>query len=67
MTPQTASQNPLTIKAYLSGEQDGDLRHEYVGGKIYAMTGGLASLHEYLLVDAVYEDLEDVQIHPSAP
>ena len=55
MTPQTASQNPLTIKAYLSGEQDGDLRHEYVGGEVYAMTG--ASDRHGLIVGAFFAAL----------
>ncbi len=29
----------LTVEDYLSGEADGELRHEYIGGQVYAMTG----------------------------
>ena len=31
--------NPLTAEEYLKFEQDGDIRHEYVAGQIYAMAG----------------------------
>ncbi len=55
MTPQTASQNPLTKEEYLSGEQDGELRHEYVGGEAYAMTG--ASRRHGLIVGALFAAL----------
>lgn len=30
---------PLPIDAYLTGEENSELRHEYIGGQIYAMTG----------------------------
>ncbi len=59
MTPQTASQSPLTIEEYLTGEQDGELRHEYIGGKVYAMTG--ASRRHGLIVGAFFAAL-----HPAA-
>ncbi|MEA3641940.1 MAG: Uma2 family endonuclease [Lamprobacter sp.] len=29
----------LSVEAYLAGEQDGELRHEYIDGQLYAMTG----------------------------
>jgi len=51
MTPQAASQHPLTVEEYLAGEQDGELRHEYVGGDVYAMTG--ASDRHGLIVNAL--------------
>ena len=31
--------NFLTVEEYLKFEQDGEIRHEYVAGQIYAMTG----------------------------
>ena len=31
--------NLLTVKEYLEFEQDGEIRHEYVAGQVYAMTG----------------------------
>ena len=36
----TDSRHPITVEAYLAGEQDGQVRHELVGGRVYAMTGG---------------------------
>ncbi len=30
---------PLTVEDYLAGEDASDIRHEYIGGRIYAMTG----------------------------
>jgi len=35
---ETASS--ISVTDYLKGEQDGRLRHEYVAGRVYAMTGG---------------------------
>ncbi len=30
---------PLSIEEYLAGERDVEIRHEYVGGQVYAMVG----------------------------
>ena len=30
----------VTVEDYLLGEQDGQVRHEYVAGQVFAMTGG---------------------------
>ena len=30
----------ISVEDYLRGEQDGQVRHEYVAGAVYAMTGG---------------------------
>jgi Uma2 family endonuclease len=30
----------LSVQEYLESEQDGQVRHEYVAGQVYAMTGG---------------------------
>jgi len=36
---QAAFPPALTVEDYLAGEDGGDLRHEYIGGQVYAMTG----------------------------
>ncbi len=59
MAPQTASQSPLTVEEYLASEQDGELRHEYVSGEVYAMTG--ANRRHGLIVGAFFAAL-----HPAA-
>lgn len=35
----TATQQTLTPEAYLQGERDGEVRHEYIDGQTYAMAG----------------------------
>lgn len=30
---------PLSVEDYLRGEEGGELRHEYIGGEVYAMVG----------------------------
>jgi len=32
-------QDLLSVEDYLSGEQDGDIKHEYIAGTVYAMAG----------------------------
>ena len=39
MTTETQVQS-LSVDAYLEGEKDAQVRHEYVAGQVYAMTGG---------------------------
>ena len=29
----------ISVEDYLAGERDGEVRHEYVAGQVYAMTG----------------------------
>lgn len=31
--------NGMSVEDYLAGEQDNDVRHEYIGGAVYAMAG----------------------------
>lgn len=45
----------LTVEEYLAGEQDGDTRHDYIGGRIYAMTG--ASAKHNLLAGNIFSAL----------
>jgi Uma2 family endonuclease len=33
----------LSVEEYLAGERDGDVRHEYVAGRVYAMAGASAN------------------------
>ncbi|HHB12400.1 MAG TPA: Uma2 family endonuclease [Chromatiales bacterium] len=51
MAPQLASDHPISVDEYLAGERDGEVRHEYVGGHVYAMTG--ASARHALIVTAL--------------
>lgn len=37
--PQPALQALISVEDYLAGEQDGQIRHEYIDGVVYAMTG----------------------------
>ncbi len=37
--PQPAIQPFLSVADYLTGEDGAELRHEYIGGQVYAMTG----------------------------
>lgn len=36
---QTASHPAISVEAYLAGEDGSEVRHEYMGGRLYAMTG----------------------------
>src|SRR5919202_6106685 len=40
MTGGVHEQPPLSFEEYLRFEQMTDVRHEYVGGQVFAMTGG---------------------------
>jgi len=39
MAEPTASHDPLTVEKYLKLEESATVRHEYVGGEIFAMVG----------------------------
>jgi Uma2 family endonuclease len=43
---------PLTVEEYLALDNDGSLRHEYVAGEMYAMTGG--TLRHNLIAGRIY-------------
>lgn len=49
---QPMSSQVLTVEEYLAGEQDGEVRREYVAGHVYAMTG--ASARHALIVGAFF-------------
>lgn len=36
--PETKT--PITVDAYIEGEQRSEVRHEYIGGQVYVMSGG---------------------------
>jgi Uma2 family endonuclease len=40
----------ISVEDYLAGEQDGDTRHEYIGGLVYAMAG-TGSRHNAICVN----------------
>ncbi|MBK1692962.1 Uma2 family endonuclease [Ectothiorhodospira mobilis] len=50
-----ASDRFLSVEAYLEGEKDGEVRHEYVAGQVYAMTG--ASARHNLITGALFASL----------
>jgi len=47
-----ASNQPLTVEDYLTGEDGNDIRHEYIDGQVYAMTG--ASDRHGLITGNIY-------------
>lgn len=51
MPSLAAEMNPISVEDYLAGEKDGEVRHEYVAGHVYAMTG--ASRTHGLVVNAI--------------
>jgi Uma2 family endonuclease len=56
MTPSAARQVPITAAEYLEGERKSDIRHEFVDGRIYAMSG--ASLRHNSICGDAYELLK---------
>ena len=42
-------QTRISLKDYLEGEKTSTIRHEYVDGQIYAMTGGSANHNQLTL------------------
>jgi Uma2 family endonuclease len=49
-----ATQRFISIDEYLAGERDGAVRHEYVVGRVYAMTGGSVYHNRISLAFASY-------------
>ena len=52
MTESAIPHKPLTVEEYLKLEEQSALRHEYVGGTIYAHAGG-TSRHNAIAVNIV--------------
>lgn len=50
-----ATEHGISVDDYLAGEKDGEVRHEYVAGEVYAMTG--ASRSHGLIVGALFAHL----------
>ena len=36
---QTAINSPVSVEAYLRGERESDVRHEFANGEVFAMVG----------------------------
>ncbi|HHB12303.1 MAG TPA: Uma2 family endonuclease [Chromatiales bacterium] len=51
MAEAATKSNKLSVAAYLEAERDGQVRHEYLDGQVYAMTG--ASRRHALIVNAL--------------
>ena len=47
----------LSVEEYLAGERDGTVRHEYVGGQVYAMAG--ASARHNRIAGNIFSRLND--------
>jgi len=52
MSSLAAEKYRISVEDYLVGEKDGETRHEYVGGEVYAMTG--ASARHGLIAGSLY-------------
>jgi Uma2 family endonuclease len=52
MSSLAAETNQISVEDYLTGEKDGEVRHEYVAGHVYAMTG--ASRRHALIAGALF-------------
>jgi Uma2 family endonuclease len=52
MSSLAAEKNRIGVEDYLDGEKDGEVRHEYVAGAVYAMTG--ASARHGLIAGALH-------------
>lgn len=48
MASQTASWHPISVDDYLEGELQGEIRHEFIEGQVYAM-GGASDRHGLIL------------------
>lgn len=51
MSPTPALKTAIAVKEYLDGELHGEIKHEYIGGQVYAM-GGASRAHG-LIVNAL--------------
>ena len=51
MSVAAIEKDRISVEDYLAGERDGEVRHEYVAGQVYAMTG--ASRRHGLIVNAL--------------
>lgn len=51
MSMAATERDRIGVEDYLAGERDGEVRHEYIAGEVYAMTG--ASRRHGLIVNAV--------------
>ncbi len=57
MVERAATQGPLSVEDYLEMEKTATVRHEYVAGEVYAMTG--ASRRHNRIAGNVYRRLAD--------
>jgi Uma2 family endonuclease len=53
MSISNAKQLPVTPAVYLEGERIGEIRHEYVNGKVYAMSGA-SRTHNKICLDVAF-------------
>jgi hypothetical protein len=55
MSVAAIEKDRISVEDYLAGERDGEVRHEYVAGQVYAMTG--ASRRQGLINGALFAAL----------
>ena len=56
MSEAPSSHPRISVQNYLDGEPQSDLRHEYIGGQVYAMAGGNRRHNQIIL--NIASDLE---------
>src|SRR6266550_4545501 len=56
-SPVAQSQHLISVEDYLEGERLSEIRHEYVGGKVYAMAGA-SDEHNRIAINIVSELVE---------
>jgi Uma2 family endonuclease len=54
---EPATNGFISVAEYLAGERDGSVRHEYVAGSVYAMTGG--SVYHNRIAGALFAVLRE--------
>lgn len=73
MTARTQQKSPLAVADYLAGEESAELRHEYLAGTVYAMSGAsvrhnaiclnlAAALHRHLAGGPCRVTINDVKV-----
>ena len=56
----------LSIEDYLAGEEDSEIRHEYLGGAVHAMAGGSAD-HAAISANAIAASFHNSVASPIGP
>ncbi len=71
---QPAHHRPIGIEAYLTDEQGAQIRHEFIGGRVYAMVGAsdrhnlvagnvFVALHQHLRGSPCQAFMSDMKVN----